>query len=88
MSVWHDFFDFLVLLCVVLIGILTPILIFGYWGSVHQCSSYEKVTGRETKHASLSDCYVNVDGEWEHWSIYSKKAIARDGLEALSESAQ
>ena len=51
----------------------------------HQCSNYERMTGKQTKWLTLDACYVQTDAGWQRWDEYKIRNIASEGLQAPNE---
>lgn len=46
----------------------------------HQCNNYQKITGIETKVATLDSCYIKTDEGWQRWDEYKARATASELL--------
>lgn len=46
----------------------------------YQCSSFQTITGKATKYATLDSCYVSTAEGWQRWDEYKARAVASEGL--------
>jgi hypothetical protein len=44
------------------------------------CDAYERITGNETRREFLTECYVNVGGEWRLLDEQRAAMIAKDAF--------
>lgn len=75
-----DFFEFILnkigvvlFLLLTLLGALATMNLAGKY----QCNNYEKITGIETRWATLDICYVKTTNGYERWDEYKARAVTR-----------
>lgn len=44
----------------------------------YECSSYERVTGKETKYAYFDSCYIKTADGWQRWEEYKARAVTNE----------
>jgi hypothetical protein len=60
------------------------ILLLGdLWGR-YQCSNFEKITGKQTRYATMDICYINTKDGWQRWDEYKLRAAASEGLKEMN----
>ena len=75
-SFFSDMKDFsieVLLPCMTIFLIIAAIVIFiNQSVSMYQCSSFESVTGKETKYKFFDSCYVDFNGELMRYDEYTQ----------------
>ena len=82
----YDLFDFAGFCVIFLLGIFGLIAVLSVPANLvnrYSCQQYESVTGRDTRFAWYSGCYILMeDGRFEEYDIYTQRMIAKEGLSA------